>query len=334
MIDQIQAAHDGALARLATAGSSDEVRAVELEVLGKKGSLTDLKAGLGKLATIEEKKDAGRALNEASAAVSEALQARLGEFRRAERTVQLEAERLDLTEILRQPGRGHAHVVTQAWQRLEDVFVGLGFQVAEGPEVETDWYNFEALNMPADHPARSMHDTFYVDHGEPGSTVLRTHTSPVQIRVMQNARSRRSTWSCPAACSATTPPTPPTCRSSTRSRAWSSTAASRSPTSPARSSRSRRRSSARTSPAACGRATSPSPSRRPSSTSARRRATGSSSAAAAWCTPTCCAPAASTPRSAAGFAFGFGIDRMAKERHGIDDVREMYTNDIRFIEQF
>ena len=76
-------------------------------------------------------------------------------------------------------------MVTQAWQRLEDVFIGLGFQVAEGPEVETDWYNFEALNMPANHPARSMHDTFYVEHGEPGSTVLRTHTSPVQIRVMQ-----------------------------------------------------------------------------------------------------------------------------------------------------
>ena len=102
-----------------------------------------------------------------------------------ERAVQLEAERLDLTEVLTSPGRGHAHIVTQAWQRLEDVFVGLGFQVAEGPEVETDWYNFEALNMPPSHPARSMHDTFYVDHGAPGSTVLRTHTSPVQVRVMQ-----------------------------------------------------------------------------------------------------------------------------------------------------
>jgi phenylalanyl-tRNA synthetase alpha chain len=80
--------------------------------------------------------------------------------------VQLEAERVDLTEVILRPGRGHAHVVTQAWQRLEDVFIGLGFQVAEGPEVETDWYNFEALNMPANHPARSMHDTFYVEHGE------------------------------------------------------------------------------------------------------------------------------------------------------------------------
>lgn len=185
MIDQILAARDAALARLGAAVTSDDVRAIEVDVLGKRGTLTDLKAGLGKLATVEEKKDAGRALNDATAAVGNALQAKLEEFRRGERTLQLEAERLDLTEVLRKPARGHAHVVTQAWQRLEDVFIGLGFQVAEGPEVETDWYNFAALNMPANHPARSMHDTFYVDHGEPGSTVLRTHTSPVQIRVMQ-----------------------------------------------------------------------------------------------------------------------------------------------------
>jgi phenylalanyl-tRNA synthetase alpha chain len=74
--------------------------------------------------------------------------------------------------------------VTQAWERLEDVFVGLGFTVAEGPEVETDWHNFGALNFPPDHPARDMYDTLYVEMGEPGSTVLRTHTSPVQVRVM------------------------------------------------------------------------------------------------------------------------------------------------------
>jgi hypothetical protein len=104
---------------------------------------------------------------------------------REERVLQLAAERIDLTEVMSRPRRGHAHVVTQAWERLEDVFIGLGFQVAEGPHVETDWYNFTALNMPPDHPARSMHDTFYLEHLEPGSTVLRTHTSSVQIRVMQ-----------------------------------------------------------------------------------------------------------------------------------------------------
>ena len=84
--------------------------------------------------------------------------------------------------------RGHAHLVTQAWERLEDVFIGLGFQIAEGPEVETDWHNFEALNMGEDHPARGEFDTLFLDYappgGQPGRTLLRTHTSPVQIRTM------------------------------------------------------------------------------------------------------------------------------------------------------
>ena len=81
---------------------------------------------------------------------------------------QLAAERLDLTEVIGAADSGHAHITTQAWERLEDVFIGLGFQVAEGPEVETDFYNFEALNMPPSHPARSMWDTFFVNHGAPG----------------------------------------------------------------------------------------------------------------------------------------------------------------------
>jgi phenylalanyl-tRNA synthetase alpha chain len=103
---------------------------------------------------------------------------------RQERVAQLEAERLDLTEVPDQVVVGHAHVVTQTWELLEDVFVGMGFRVAEGPEVETDWHNFDALNIPPGHPARDGFDTIYVDHGIPGSTLLRTHTSPVQIRTM------------------------------------------------------------------------------------------------------------------------------------------------------
>ena len=116
--------------------------------------------------------------------VSEAVERRTAELKSAERAVQLEAERLDLTETLQGPTRGHAHLVTQAWERLEDVFIGLGFQIAEGPEVETDWYNFEALNFPPGHPARAMQDTLYVRLGRPEEVLLRTHTSPVQVRVM------------------------------------------------------------------------------------------------------------------------------------------------------
>jgi phenylalanyl-tRNA synthetase alpha chain len=186
MISEITAARTAAEQSIAAASTLEEIRVLDTDLLGKKSPLALLKTGLGKLTTVDEKKAAGQALNEAMLAVEEVLNARRALLGRAERDVQLAAEALDLTEHFNAPGRGKAHIVTQAWQRLEDVFVGLGFQVAEGPEVETDWYNFEALNMPPSHPARSMHDTFYVDHGQPGSTVLRTHTSPVQIRVMQN----------------------------------------------------------------------------------------------------------------------------------------------------
>jgi phenylalanyl-tRNA synthetase alpha chain len=93
---------------------------------------------------------------------------------------------MDLTEVLGDSGRGHLHLLTQTRDELEDVFVGMGYRVAEGPEAETDWYNFEALNMPPAHPARGMWDTLYLEVGEQESTLLRTHTSPVQIRVMES----------------------------------------------------------------------------------------------------------------------------------------------------
>jgi phenylalanyl-tRNA synthetase alpha chain len=333
MIDQIHAARERALATLAAAATSDDVRVLELEVLGKKGTLTDLKAGLGKLATIEEKKAAGQALNEATNEVAAALQARLAEFRRAERTVQLEAERIDLTEILRSPGRGHAHVVTQAWQRLEDVFIGLGFQVAEGPEVETDWYNFEALNMPANHPARSMHDTFYVEHGEPGSTVLRTHTSPVQIRVMQDVPPpiymimpgrvfRNETTDATHLAvfhqieglvidrGITLADLAGTIESFTKAFFGEGFTSRLRP--------------------------SYFPFTEPSAEFDIRTPSGQwlELGGCGMVHPNVLTAGGLDPEEWSGFAFGFGIDRMAKERHGISDVREMYTNDLRFLEQF
>jgi len=333
MIDEIRAARDGALTRLAKALTSDEVRAVEIDVLGKKGSLTELKAGLGKLASVDEKKAAGSALNEAATTVADTLALRLGELRRAERAVQLEVERVDLTEIMRRPKRGHAHVVTQAWQRLEDVFIGLGFQVAEGPEVETDWYNFEALNMPTNHPARSMHDTFYVDHGAPGSTVLRTHTSPVQIRVMQSVPPpiymimpgrvfRNETTDATHLAvfhqleglvidrGITLADLAGTIESFTKSFFGADFSSRLRP--------------------------SYFPFTEPSAEFDIRTPSG------AWLElggcgmvhPNVLRAGGLDPEEWSGFAFGFGIDRMAKERHGIGDVREMYSNDIRFLEQF
>ncbi|NNE11616.1 MAG: phenylalanine--tRNA ligase subunit alpha, partial [Ilumatobacter sp.] len=188
MIDDIRAARDAALAQIDAADSLDAVRALDTALLGKQGALAAFKKQLGGLDTVDQKKAAGQAVNEAMEAVSAAIEARSAELGESALADQVAGERLDLTEYAGKPTRGHAHLVTQAWERLEDVFVGLGFQVAEGPEVETDWYNFEALNMGEGHPARGEFDTLFVDHappgGEPGRAVLRTHTSPVQIRTM------------------------------------------------------------------------------------------------------------------------------------------------------
>ena len=183
MLDQIRAIADAGVARLGGATSLDELRSFESELLGKRSELSQLKAKLGGLDP-DERRTSGLAVNEARALIEGAAERRRAELAGAERAARVEAERLDLTEVAPERRLGHLHLVTQAIERLEDVFVGLGFAIAEGPEVETDWNNFGALNFPEGHPARDMYDTLYVEYGEPGSTLLRTHTSPVQVRVM------------------------------------------------------------------------------------------------------------------------------------------------------
>ena len=165
MIDQIAAARDAALAEIDAADSLESVTALDSRLLGKKGALAQLKTQLGGLATVDEKRTAGQAVNEAMETVAERDRARARtQLGNAATAARVAAERLDLTEFAGKPVRGHAHLVTQAWERLEDVFIGLGFQVAEGPEVETDWHNFEALNMGEGHPARGEFDTLFVDY--------------------------------------------------------------------------------------------------------------------------------------------------------------------------
>jgi phenylalanyl-tRNA synthetase alpha chain len=285
------------------------------------------------LSTVEEKKAAGQAVNDATVAVADRLAARRRELASAERVMQLAAEHLDLTEVMSRPRRGHAHVVTQAWERLEDVFIGLGFQIAEGPDVETDWYNFEALNLPPDHPARSMHDTFYVEHGEPGSTVLRTHTSPVQIRVMQTM--------------------PPPIYMIMPGRVFRNettdathlavfhqleglvidrgiTLADLAGTIDAFTKA--------FFGADFGSRLRPSyfPFTEPSAEFDIQTPSGQwlELGGCGMVHPNVLRAGGLDPEEWSGFAFGFGIDRMAKERHAIGDVREMYSNDLRFVEQF
>ena len=333
MIAEITAARTAAEQSIAAASTLDEIRVLDTDLLGKKSPLALLKTGLGKLTTVDEKKAAGQALNEAMLAVEEVLNARRALLGRAERDVQLAAEALDLTEHFNAPGRGKAHIVTQAWQRLEDVFVGLGFQVAEGPEVETDWYNFEALNMPPSHPARSMHDTFYVDHGQPGSSVLRTHTSPVQIRVMQNVAPpiymimpgrvfRNETTDATHLAVFHQIEGLVIDRGITLADlAGTIEAFTQAFFGPGFTSRLR-----------------PSyfPFTEPSAEFDIRTPKGDwlELGGCGMVHPNVLRAGGLDPEEWSGFAFGFGIDRMAKERHGVGDVREMYTNDIRFIEQF
>ncbi|MGC2164988.1 MAG: phenylalanine--tRNA ligase subunit alpha [Gallionella sp.] len=148
--------------------------------LGKEGSLTLLLKGLGKL-TAEERPAAGARINEVKQQLEAALQSRRDAIRQTELNAKLAAESLDVTL----PGRGMSvgglHPVTRTLERIETLFHSIGYAVAEGPEIENDFYNFTALNIPSDHPARAMHDTFYVDEQH----VLRTHTSPIQVRYMQ-----------------------------------------------------------------------------------------------------------------------------------------------------
>jgi len=154
--------------------------AVRVRFLGKKGEITEQLKQLGRLSP-EERPAVGQLINRAKEEVQNLLEVRRAQLEQAELSAKLAKETIDVTL----PGRGQAggglHPVTRTLQRIEQLFRQVGFEVAEGPEIESEFYNFEALNIPAEHPARAMHDTFYFPDGR----LLRTHTSPVQIRVMQ-----------------------------------------------------------------------------------------------------------------------------------------------------
>jgi phenylalanyl-tRNA synthetase alpha chain len=187
MIEELRKLVAAAEARLTEATSLDEIKQIDVEFLGKRSALTSAKRKLADLEP-DERREAGRTVNELRLRIETLVEASRRKLAAESRAGRYEAERLDLTETLDRIRRGHLHLVTQARDRLEDVFVGMGFTVAEGPEVETAWYNFEALNIPEWHPARGSFDTIFVDLGEPEQVMLRSHTSPVQIRTMESRR--------------------------------------------------------------------------------------------------------------------------------------------------
>ena len=165
----IDAAEDGAV-----------LEQLRVDYLGKKGQITALLKGLGKLSP-EERPAAGARINAVKQELQDLIGLRKESLQTAAVEARLAAETIDVTLPGRAPETGGLHPITRTIERMEDFFAAIGFEVVEGPEIEDDYHNFEALNIPAHHPARAMHDTFYVDE----STVLRTHTSPVQVRVME-----------------------------------------------------------------------------------------------------------------------------------------------------
>jgi phenylalanyl-tRNA synthetase alpha chain len=182
MPPQVEELERLASAAVEAARSSAELEQVRIEFLGRNGKLTQLLRSLGQIPP-EQRREIGLEANRAKVALEARLESALEAAREAERLAARSAERLDLTLPGRRPPQGAVHPLTRVHDEIVSIFVGLGFSVAEGPEIETDFYNFETLNIPKDHPARDMQDTFYLSD----ETLLRTHTSPGQIRAMRAA---------------------------------------------------------------------------------------------------------------------------------------------------
>jgi phenylalanyl-tRNA synthetase alpha chain len=318
--------------RAAKVTTLDELKTVQLDLLGKKAPLALLRQSVGRLDP-EARKVVGQALNAARETIVAALDERRTALEAEARRAVLEADRLDLTEVLPGPGTGHIHLVTKAIEELEDLFVGMGYTVAEGPEVESDWNNFGALNFPEGHPARDMYDTLYVNYGAPGSTLLRTHTSPVQVRVMSSGpppyytvmpgRVFRSDTA-----DATHMPVFHQIEGLVVDRditfadlAGTIDAFTKAYFGGDFTSRLR-----------------PSyfPFTEPSAEFDIQRPDGSwlELGGCGMVHPNVLSNCGIDPEEWQGFAFGFGIDRLAAARHGVDDLRDLFTNDIRFLRQF
>lgn len=180
MLDKIAQIRQEAMTALEQSADRDALEGLRVRYLGKKGELTSLLRGMGQVSP-EERPKVGQEVNNLRADLEAALAKKLNQLTQVELAQRLEEERVDLTLPGRRPKVGSLHPLTIVQREIEDIFLGMGYEIAQGPEVESDYYNFEALNIPAEHPARDMWDTLYTAD----SNLLRTHTSPVQIRTME-----------------------------------------------------------------------------------------------------------------------------------------------------
>ena len=182
-MDTLNQLHTEALTAVRNAQTPQELEELRVRYLGKKGDITAQLKSLGALDP-QDRPAAGARINEVKTAVSEAINERKAALAEESLTAQLASERIDVTQPGRRQSNGGLHPITQTLRRMDEFFTNIGYDVAEGPEIEDDYHNFEALNIPSHHPARAMHDTFYFD----ANTLLRTHTSPVQVRTMEHQK--------------------------------------------------------------------------------------------------------------------------------------------------
>ena len=332
MIDEIRRIQAASATSIAEASTLAELAEVERQLVGKGSELTGLKRGLGALDDAG-RREAGAAMNQAQEAIRAAIATRRDELEAVAARERAAAERLDLTEVRAGRDAGHLHLVTQTIEELEDVFVGLGFTVAEGPEVEDDWHNFTALNFGQFHPARDMQDTFFVGLGGPKEVVMRTHTSPVQIRVMEGqAPPIYSVMPGRVYRNEATDATHLAvfhqleCLVVDRGITFAHLAGTidrftKAYFGPGWTSRLRPSYFPFTEPSA------EFDIQRPDGTWLELGGCG-------MVHPNVLANCGIDPEEFSGFAFGFGLDRLAATRHGVTDLRELASTDIRFLEQF
>lgn len=183
MKQKLEALKIEALAKLQEVADPQALNDLRVKYLGKKGELTEVLRGMGGLSA-EERPVIGLVVNDVRGAIEEIIAAKQEAFQQQETQNRLQAEKVDVTLPGRSLAQGGIHPLTRVVQEIEDIFIGMGYRVAEGPEVETDYYNFEALNLPKNHPARDMQDSFYLTD----DLLMRTQTSPVQIRTMQGMK--------------------------------------------------------------------------------------------------------------------------------------------------
>ena len=320
------------LVAIEAARDLETLNTLDSELLGKKSVITLAKKNLSDL-DADERRSKGKQINEIRDQIKDLIASKRTALVEERQSVQLENERLDLTELDSGFRLGHHHVITQTWERLEDLFVGMGYTVSEGPEIEDEWHNFGALNFPLSHPARDMYDTLYVDYGEPQSTLLRTHTSPVQIRVMENQE--------------------PPIYSIMPGRVFRSDTADATHMPVFHQIEALVVDRGITFADLAGTLESftsayfgeefvtrlrPSyfPFTEPSAEFDIRRPDGTwlELAGCGMVHPNVLRAGGLDPEEWSGFAFGFGLDRLALMRHGIDDLRELFRNDYRFLSQF